>query len=133
MDRYRKEVLQVSTRKHGINVQYLYDIYVTRPFCLVESHIVKTLDKADVLCFTSYTFCNNDGSCSLRLTERIYIYLIELAVMINLHNLVLKKFKLCQKASPWSFKHDVTQILTFTPPRPPHRAHMPWVFCTCVA
>ena len=26
MDRYRKEVLQVSTRKHGINVQYLYDI-----------------------------------------------------------------------------------------------------------
>ena len=25
MDRYRKEVLQVSTRKHGINVQYLYD------------------------------------------------------------------------------------------------------------
>ena len=39
-----------------------------RPFCLVESHIVKTLDKAGVLCFTSYTFCN-----------------IELAVMINLH------------------------------------------------
>ena len=26
MDRYRKEVLQVSTRKHDINVQYLYDI-----------------------------------------------------------------------------------------------------------
>ena len=26
MDRYRKEVLQLSTRKHGINVQYLYDI-----------------------------------------------------------------------------------------------------------
>ena len=25
MDRYRKEVLQVSTWKHGINVQYLYD------------------------------------------------------------------------------------------------------------
>ena len=25
MDRYRKEVLQVSTRTHGINVQYLYD------------------------------------------------------------------------------------------------------------
>ena len=25
MDRYRKEVLQGSTRKHGINVQYLYD------------------------------------------------------------------------------------------------------------
>ena len=25
MDRYRKEVLQVSTRKHGINVQYFYD------------------------------------------------------------------------------------------------------------
>ena len=25
MDRYRKEVLQLSTRKHGINVQYLYD------------------------------------------------------------------------------------------------------------
>ena len=25
MDRYQKEVLQVSTRKHGINVQYLYD------------------------------------------------------------------------------------------------------------
>ena len=25
MDRYWKEVLQVSTRKHGINVQYLYD------------------------------------------------------------------------------------------------------------
>ena len=28
MDRYRKEVLQLSTRKHGINVQYLYDMYV---------------------------------------------------------------------------------------------------------
>ena len=27
MDRYRKEVLQVSTWKHGINVQYLYDIW----------------------------------------------------------------------------------------------------------
>ena len=26
MDRYRKEVLQLSTRKHGINVQYLYDM-----------------------------------------------------------------------------------------------------------
>ena len=26
MDRYWKEVLQVSTQKHGINVQYLYDI-----------------------------------------------------------------------------------------------------------
>ena len=25
MDRYRKEVIQVSTRKHGINVQYLYN------------------------------------------------------------------------------------------------------------
>ena len=25
MDRYWKEVLQVGTRKHGINVQYLYD------------------------------------------------------------------------------------------------------------
>ena len=25
MDRYRKEVLQLSTWKHGINVQYLYD------------------------------------------------------------------------------------------------------------
>ena len=25
MDRYRKEVMQVSTRKHDINVQYLYD------------------------------------------------------------------------------------------------------------
>ena len=25
MDRYRKEVIQVSTRKHDINVQYLYD------------------------------------------------------------------------------------------------------------
>ena len=29
MDRYRKEVLQVSTRKHGINVQYLYDNCIT--------------------------------------------------------------------------------------------------------
>ena len=28
MDRYRKEVLQVSTRKHGINVQYLYDMFL---------------------------------------------------------------------------------------------------------
>ena len=27
MDRYRKEVLQVSTWKHGINVQYLYDMF----------------------------------------------------------------------------------------------------------
>ena len=27
MDRYRKEVLQLSTRKHGINVQYLYDTW----------------------------------------------------------------------------------------------------------
>ena len=25
MDRYGKEVIQVSTRKHDINVQYLYD------------------------------------------------------------------------------------------------------------
>ena len=29
MDRYRKEVLQVSTWKHGINVQYLYDNWKT--------------------------------------------------------------------------------------------------------
>ena len=29
MDRYRKEVLQLSTRKHGINVQYLYDTQYT--------------------------------------------------------------------------------------------------------
>ena len=74
---------------------------VTRPFCLVESHIVKTLLKAGVLCFTSYTFCNNNGSCSLRLNERIYIcihlfvfYLLELAVMINLH-------KWCQATVAW--------------------------------
>ena len=26
MDRHWKEVLQVSTQKHGINVQYLYDM-----------------------------------------------------------------------------------------------------------
>ena len=65
---------------------------VTRPFCLVESHIVKDGAKAGVLCFTSFTFCYNI-SCSLRLNKRIYIcnhssvsYLIELAVMINLHN-----------------------------------------------
>ena len=44
-------------------------VCVTRPFCLVESHIVKTLPKAGVLCFTSYTFCNNNSSCSLRLNE----------------------------------------------------------------
>ena len=30
MDRYRKEVLQLSTRKHGINVQYLYDKVLTQ-------------------------------------------------------------------------------------------------------
>ena len=29
MDRYRKEVLQLSTWKHGINVQYLYDTSFT--------------------------------------------------------------------------------------------------------
>ena len=63
---------------------------VTRPFCLVEWHIVKTLLWAGVLCFTSYTFCNNNGSCSLRLNERICIcihssvfYLIELAVWLT--------------------------------------------------
>ena len=27
-DRYRKEVIQVSTWKHDINVQYLYDIII---------------------------------------------------------------------------------------------------------
>ena len=43
--------------------------------------------------FTSFAFCNNTGSYSLRLNTRIYIcihssifYLLELAVMINLHN-----------------------------------------------
>ena len=58
----------------------------------------KDAAKAGVLCFTSVTFCNNNGSCSLRLNERIYIcihssvfYLIELAVIINLHNIVLYK------------------------------------------
>ena len=55
-----------------INIISVHTI-VTRPFCLVESHIVKTLPKAGVLCFTSYTFCNNNGSCSLRLNEKIYI------------------------------------------------------------
>ena len=68
------------------------DATVTRPFCLVESHIVKDAAKAGVLCFTSFTFCNNNSSCSLRLSERIYIcinssvsylILIELAVMIH--------------------------------------------------
>ena len=28
MDRYRKEAIQVSTRKHAINVQYLYDTLI---------------------------------------------------------------------------------------------------------
>ena len=31
MDRYWKEVLYVSTRKHGINVQYLYDMDINSP------------------------------------------------------------------------------------------------------
>ena len=34
MDRYRKEVLQLSTRKHGINVQYLYDNNIEGLCCL---------------------------------------------------------------------------------------------------
>ena len=52
----------------------------------------KAAAKAGVLCFTSFTFCNNNISCSLRLNERIYnrihssvFYSLELAVMINLH------------------------------------------------
>ena len=38
MDRYRKEVLQLSTRKHGINVQYLYDNHMVDQLlhCLVN-------------------------------------------------------------------------------------------------
>ena len=31
----------------------------------------KDAAKAGVLCFTSFTFCNNNISCSLRLNERI--------------------------------------------------------------
>ena len=32
MDRYWKEVIQVSTQKHDINVQYLYDNLITTHF-----------------------------------------------------------------------------------------------------
>ena len=35
MDRYWKEVLKVSTQKHGINVQYLYDL------CNIEDKYTK--------------------------------------------------------------------------------------------
>ena len=59
---------------------------VTRPFCLVESHIVKTLLKAGVLCFTSYTFCNNNGSCSLRLNERICFLKRACSVLPHTHS-----------------------------------------------
>ena len=51
MDRYRKEVLQLSTRKHGINVQYLYDKNKQKIFCkktscyeLVRELIVRFLN-----------------------------------------------------------------------------------------
>ena len=51
--------------------------------------------------FTSFTFCNNIGSYSLRLNTRIYIcihssifYLLELAVMINLHKYRLDDIKI---------------------------------------
>ena len=71
---------------------------VTRPFCLVDPHIFKDAAKAGVLCFISFTFCNNNISCSLRLNKRIYnwihsseFYLQELAVMINLHNFDLEE------------------------------------------
>ena len=40
MDRYWKEVLQVSTRKHGINVQYLYDSM----YIVTEKAIYTTID-----------------------------------------------------------------------------------------
>ena len=65
---------------------------VTRPFCLVKSRTIKMPLKCGRALFTSFTFCNNIGSYSLRLNTRIYIcihssifYLLELAVMINLH------------------------------------------------
>ena len=86
---------------------------VTRWFCLVESHIVKTLLRVGVFCFTSFTFCNNNGSCSLRSNERIYIcihssvfYLIELAVMINLH-------KWWHQSDFWKTPPFIFEILLF--------------------
>ena len=69
MDRYRKEVLQLSTRKHGINVQYLYDkinfirlmlclalmimIYYEKPLCTCEFYLVwyKQLKRL-LICYT---------------------------------------------------------------------------------
>ena len=73
-----------------------FNAHVTRPFCLVESHIVKDAAKAGVLCFTSFPFCNNNISCSLRLNERINIrihssvfYLLELAVILFKANFIL--------------------------------------------
>ena len=49
MDRYRKEVLQVSTRKHVINVQYLYDTY-----CRLE---LLTKINASTLSDSNPSFC----------------------------------------------------------------------------
>ena len=41
----------------GIQKSQYSDNFVTRPFCLVESHILKTLLRAGVLCFTAFVFC----------------------------------------------------------------------------
>ena len=65
---------------------------------------------SDVVKITSYTFWNNNSSCSLRLDERIYIpihwsvfYLLELAVMINLHKLFTNGAKL--SATLWNLMY----------------------------
>ena len=47
MDRYRKEVLQLSTRKHGINVQYLYD-----KNCIVVKIIIWCESNWAISCFS---------------------------------------------------------------------------------
>ena len=48
MDRYRKEVLQLSTRKHGINVQYLYDMLL--PSLVVFEHPLGRIISMFILC-----------------------------------------------------------------------------------
>ena len=51
MDRYRKEVIQVSTRKPDINVQYLYDTY---------SNLETVLNRSCYACFSITIFFLQD-------------------------------------------------------------------------
>ena len=77
MDRYWKEVLQVSTRKHGINVQYLYDSSILN---ILSRYNVKTPGQSSkpLLRYLTHLWPNNK-----LLSTLTYIWQLKIADRFN--------------------------------------------------